>query len=109
MKPKTLILAAGIGLLSLVCASMLVRAQTAGTNQRSEAAIIKWDGTDRIQVLTPAKSEVIHVYKDGGQKMADIPEEEYCLTWVANKLMQQGWELVNLNNRRILMQRHINR
>ncbi len=73
--------------------------------QRYECAILKWDGTDRVQVMTPPKSEVVRVFKEGGQKLLDIPEEEYCLTWAANKLAQEGWMLVNLNNRRILMHR----
>ena len=77
--------------------------------QHYECAILKWDGNDRIQLLTPAKSEVIRVYQAGGQKTQDIPEEEYCLTWAANKLAQEGWALVNLNNRRILMHRPASR
>ena len=109
MKPRTLLLAGAVGLLGLLCASMLVRAQPKGSSQRCEAAVIKWDGSDKIQLMTPAKSEVIHVFQAGGQRVPDIPEEEYCLTWAANKLAQEGWELVNLNNRRILMQRPLSR
>jgi hypothetical protein len=110
MKPRTLLLAGAVGLLALLCASMLVRAQPkAQSSQRCEAAMIKWDGGDKIQIMTPAKSEVIRVFQAGGQRVTDIPEEEYCLTWAANMLAQEGWELVNLNNRRILMQRAVSR
>jgi hypothetical protein len=108
MKSRTLLLAGAVGLLGLLCVSTLVPAQPKTSPQRFEAAMIKWDGTDRVQCMTPAKSELIRVYQAGGQKAADIPEEEYCLTWAANKLMQEGWQLVNLNNRRILMQRPVN-
>jgi hypothetical protein len=50
---------------------------------------------------------VIYVYKTGGQRVPDIPDEEYCLTWVANRLLQDGWQLVNLNNRRVLLHRPV--
>jgi hypothetical protein len=88
---------------------MLVRAQARPAAQRYEVATIKWDGGDRVQIMTPSASEVIRIYQSGGQRVIDIPEEEYCLTWAANKLAHEGWESVNLNNRRILMQRPISR
>jgi hypothetical protein len=107
MKRQTLLLSALVGLGVLLAVSQSGRAQPRATGQRSEAAMIKWDGSDKVQVMTPAKSEVIYVYKSGGQRVTDIPDEEYCLTWAANKLLQDGWELVNLNNRRILLQRPV--
>ena len=107
MKPKTLFLTCIIVLLGLVAISFMTNAQPKPTAQKVEMAIIKWDGTDRVQVMTPTKSEVIHVLQAGGQKITDIPEEEYCVTFVANKMAQEGWEPVNLNNRRILLQRPV--
>jgi hypothetical protein len=104
MKQRTLVLISLIGLFALVCGSMIVKGQSK-PGAKYEVAIIKWDGNDRVQLTSAAKNEVIHVYKEGGQKLNDIPEEEYCVTFVANKLAADGWELVNLNNRRILMQR----
>jgi hypothetical protein len=109
MKSGTLLVTGAATLLGLLCVATLVSAQPKTVGQRCEAAIVKWDGNDRVQLMTPTKSEVIRVYQAGGQKVGDIPEEEYCLTWAANKLAQEGWELVNLNNRRILMQRPLNR
>ncbi len=105
MKKSTLVLASLIALFALFCGSMLLKAQAPGGKPKYEAAILKWDGNDRVQVTSAGKNEVIRVYKEGGQKLYDIPEEEYCLTFVANKMAGDGWELVNLNNRRILMQR----
>lgn len=109
MKPQTLKLVGVAGVAIFLCAAMLLRAQPKGLAQHYEAAMIKWDGADKIQIMTPAKSEVIRVFSAGGQRVQDIPEEEYCLTWAANKLAQEGWELVNLNNRRVLMQRALSR
>jgi hypothetical protein len=109
MKPKTLFLTCIIVLLGLVAISFVTHAQPKPTAQKVEMAIIKWDGTDRVQVMTPTKSELIHVLQAGGQKITDIPEEEYCVTFVANKMALEGWEPVNLNNRRILLQRPVSR
>ncbi len=109
MKPKTLFLTCLIVLLGLVAISFVTHAQPKPAAQKVEMAIIKWDGNDRVQVMTPTKSEVIRVYQVGGQKVTDIPEEEYCVTFVANKMAQEGWEPVNLNNRRIFLQRPVGR
>jgi hypothetical protein len=109
MKRQTLFLGALAGFALLLGASHYLQAQSRPASQGFEAAMIKWDGSDRVQVMTPAKSEVINVYKAGGQRVPDIPDEEYCLTWVANKLLQEGWELVNLNNRRVLLHRPVAR
>ena len=109
MKPKTMFLSCVVVLLGLVAISFVTQAQPKPSAPRVEMAIIKWDGNDRVQVMTPTKSEVIHVLQAGGQKMTDIPEEEYCVTFVANKLAQEGWEPVNLNNRRIFLQRPVSR
>jgi hypothetical protein len=109
MKTRTMLLVGVVGLIGLLGVSFLARAQSSGGAQRVEVATLKWDGNDRVQLMTPTKNEVIRVYQAGGQKVTDIPDEEYCVTWVANKLAQEGWEPVNLNNRRILMQRPISR
>jgi hypothetical protein len=109
MKTKTMLLAGAVGLLGLLAISYMTQAQSKPIAQRVELAILKWDGNDRVQLMTPTKNEVIRVLQAGGQKITDIPDEEYCVTWVANKLAQEGWEPVNLNNRRILMQRPISR
>ncbi len=109
MKPKTLFLTCLIVLLGLVAISFVTHGQPKPAAQKVEMAIIKWDGNDRVQVMTPTKSEVIRVYQVGGQKVTDIPEEEYCVTFVANKMAQEGWEPVNLNNRRIFLQRPVGR
>ncbi len=107
MKRQVLILASLAGLALMLVAPQLLRAQTRTVGQRFEAAMIKWDGADKVQVMTPAKCEVVYVYKTGGQRVTDIHDEEYCLTWVSNKLLQDGWELVNLNNRRVLFRRAV--
>lgn len=88
----------------LLLGAMLSGAQ-AQSAQRQEIAMLKWDGNDKVQVMTPTESKVINVWKEGGQRLPNIPEEEYCLTWVANKMAQEGWQLGNLNNRRIIMHR----
>jgi hypothetical protein len=106
MKQRTLVLVGLVGLFALLCGTMIVKAQVK-PGAKYEAAILKWDGDDKVWVTSATKNEVVHVYKEGGQKIKDGPEEEYCVTFVANKMAAEGWELVNLNNRRILMQRPV--
>lgn len=79
--------------------------QSSSVTPRYEVAIIKWDGPDRIQFITPQKSEVIRLFKQGVQLPPDIRDEEFSLAEDANSLAQEGWEPVNLNATRILLRR----
>lgn len=69
-----------------------------------EYAMIKWDGPDRLGVIYPDRAELVRVFKIV-KPPPDITEEEFCLTWGANKLAKEGWEPINLNSRRILFRR----
>lgn len=77
------------------------------SSRRCEVAIIKWDGPDRVQFILPEKSEMVRVFKQGVEMPKDIREEAFCLAWAANQLAREGWEPVNLNSTRILMQRQV--
>ncbi len=102
--------AAALGTAAVLFAfTFLTRAQTTGAAPRFETAMIKWDGPDKVQLITPQKCEFIRVFKTGAQLPPDIHDEEFCLNWAANKLAQEGWEPVNLNATRILMRRPVNR
>lgn len=109
MKNNTVLLTIGAVLAAFIGATALLKAQAPNASrQRQELAILKYDGADKIQVMTPQSSEVIRVFSAGGQQQKDIPEEEYCINWVANKMAKEGgWTVVNLNNRRIMMQRPV--
>ena len=85
--------------------TMLSKAQAPGAAVRYEVALIKWDGPDKIQFITPNKAEFVRVFKTGVGLPSDIHDEEFCLNWAANKLAQDGWEPVTLNATRILMRR----
>ncbi len=101
-----------LGAAGLVLAAMTTRsvAQSPGSGgQRWEVGMIKWDGPDKLQLITPQKSEAIRLFKTGVTQPPDIHDEEFCLTWAANKLAQEGWEPVNLNATRILMRRSVSR
>ena len=87
--------------------TMLSKAQAPGVTARYEVAMIKWDGPDKIQLITPNKAEFVRVFKSGVGLPADIHDEEFCLNWAANKLAQDGWEPVALNATRILMRRPV--
>lgn len=93
------------GLVAIAAATLLLHAQPSFTAQRYEVAIIKWDGPDKIQLITPQKSEFLRVFKTGAQLPPDIHDEEFCVAWAANKLAREGWEPVNLNATRLLMRR----
>jgi hypothetical protein len=69
-----------------------------------EFAMIKWDGPDKLAVIYADRAEVIRVFRVA-KPPPEVSEEEFCLTWGANKLAQDGWEAVNLNSRRILLRR----
>ena len=69
-----------------------------------EFAMIKWDGPDKLAIIYPDRAEVVRVFKVT-KPPPEVSEEEFCLTWGANKMSQDGWEAVNLNSRRILMRR----
>ena len=101
---STLIAIAAAALLSVV---WLANAQPRNAVQKYEVAMIKWDGGDKLQFITPEKSEMIRLFKTGVDLPRDIRDEEFCLTWAANKLAQEGWEPVNLDSSRILMRRQI--
>jgi hypothetical protein len=109
MKSQKVLIALTLSTLFISAFIFLARAQTPGTAPRYEVAMVKWDGPDKIQLITPQKSEYLRVFKAGVQLPADIHDEEFCLTWAANKIAQEGWDPVNLNATRILLRRAINR
>jgi hypothetical protein len=108
---KTTLLAIGItALVVWIGTSFLVTAQEKASAQRYESALIKWDGTDKVCVNLPGKSDIWHVFELSGTRTPkDIQEEEFCLAWTANKLASEGWESVNLDSRRILLRRSVSR
>lgn len=105
MNKKLLYSAGALAIVSLAV-MLLVKAQAAepAAAPRYECAMIKWDGPDKLAVIYPDRSEIVRVFK-AAKLPADITEEEFCLTWGANKLAQEGWEPVNLNSRRVLFRR----
>jgi hypothetical protein len=109
MNSKTLALLVAAGTTLLFAVTLCLWAQSSGGSQRYEVAIIKWDGSDKLQLITPQRSEFLRLFQSGVQLPRDIHDEEFCLTWAANKLAQQGWEPVNLDDTRILMRRAVNR
>ena len=98
-----------LGLVMAVCVGVATLVQAQGETHgagKYEVAMIKWDGPDKLAVIYPDRAEIIRVFKTA-QVPADVSQEEFCLTWGANKLAKEGWEPVNLNSRRILFRRAI--
>ncbi len=90
-------------------ASLLSTAQEKASARRCEVAIIKWDGNDKVCVNLPDKSEIMHVFElSGSRTPKDMQDEEFCLAWMANKLAKDGWEVVNLDSRRLVFRRSLN-
>ena len=79
-------------------------ASTSALAEHYEYAMIKWDGPDKLSIIYPDRAESVRVFKVAKQP-SDVSEEEFCLTWGANRLGKEGWEPVNLNSRRILFRR----
>ena len=108
---KTTLLAIGItALVVLIGSSFLVAAQEKAAAHRYESALIKWDGSDKVCVNLPDKSVIWHVFELSSTRThKEMQEEEFCLAWAVNKLASEGWETVNLDSRRILLRRTVNR
>jgi len=70
-----------------------------------EYAIIKWDGPDRLFYNLPGKFELVHVAKSGVQIPRDAEPEEWCLTYAANQMVKDGWQMMTLDSRRIVLRR----
>jgi hypothetical protein len=107
---RTTWLGLGAALLALwLGTALLGAAQDRSPAQRYECALIKWDGNDRVHVNLPDKSVTWRAYESGSKPPKEMPEEEFCLAWAVNKLAKEGWELVNLDSRRILLRRGVSR
>jgi hypothetical protein len=104
---KTTMLAVGIiAVVVWLGASLLSTAQVKAPAMHREYAVIKWDGSDKVCVNLPGKSEIMHVYElSGSRTPKDMQEEEFCLAWMANKLAKERWEVVAFDSRRLVFSR----
>jgi len=96
-------------MLALLGICWLALAQPVTPVPRYEVAIVKWDGPDKLQFITPQKNETMRLFKTGVKLPEDTHDEEFCLTWAANKMAQDGWEPLNLDGTRIFFRRQVNR
>jgi hypothetical protein len=106
---KTTLLAIGTTVLTVwLGITFFAKGQDKGPPQRQEIAVIKWDGTDKVCVNLPDKPEVLHVFDLSGTRTPkEMQDEEFCLTWTANKLAKEGWEVVTLDSRRLVFRRPV--
>ena len=99
----------GIGIAALVVwlgTSLPVVAQAKIGGGHNEIAIVKWDGSDKVCVNLPGKSEIWHVYElSSSRTPKEMQEEEFCLAWTANKLAKEGWEVAAFDSRRLVFRR----
>ncbi len=104
---KTTLLAVGItALVVWLGASLFGTAQEKASTQRSEVAIIKWDGGDKVCVNLPGRAEIMHVYELCNTRTPkEMQEEEFCLAFMANKLAKDGWEVAAFDSRRLVFRR----
>jgi hypothetical protein len=97
-----------IGLLlgvGLFCTLRRSVAQNSNRSSAFEYAIVKWDGPDRLFYNLPDRFEMVHVAKSGTKIPNDAQEEEWCLTYAANKMAAEGWEPMTLDSRRMVFRR----
>lgn len=80
-------------------------AQATATTPRWEYGILKWDGPDRIYYNLPGKFELVHLNDKGVDRPKNAQEEEFYLAYAANQVAAEGWEVVNLDSRRLLLRR----
>ena len=104
---KMTVLAIGITALAVWLGTTLFStAQEKASSHRCEFAIVKWDGNDKVCVNLPGKAEILRVYDLSGDRTPkEMQEEEFCLTWMANKMAKDGWEVVTLDSRRLVFRR----
>ncbi len=102
-----------LGLVMLIPAIILVLALTQSSTAQAPAApgarweygILKWDGPDRIYYNLPGKFEMVHLRDKGIDLPKNAQEEEFYLTWAANEMAASGWDVVNIDSRRLLIRR----
>lgn|SRR4051812_25873903 len=105
MKSRNLLLTIGLIVVVFIGVQFVPKAaQPSASSHNWECAMIKWDGPDKLAIIYPDHAEMVRVFKST-KLPPDMTEEEFCLTWGANKLLKEGWEPVNLNSRRILFRR----
>ena len=107
---NTTLLAIGITTLAVwLGISYFSTAQEKAVARQSEFAVIKWDGSDKVCVNLPNKSEILHVYEQSGNRTPkEMQEEEFCLAWMANKMAKDGWEVAAFDSRRLVFRRPVN-
>jgi hypothetical protein len=106
---RTTLLVIGITALAVwLGASLFSTAQEKAPARQLEYAIIKWDGTDKVCVNLPSKSEILRVYElSGSRTPKEMQEEEFCLAFTANKLAKEGWEVTAFDSRRLVFRRAV--
>ena len=110
MKKTALLVGGAIVLAFCLGTSLFSPAQERSSAQRCECAVIKWDGTDKVCVNLPDRSEIQHVFTLSNTRTPkEMQDEEFCLAWMANKMAKDGWDVVTLDSRRLIFSRAVNR
>jgi hypothetical protein len=96
-------------LTSLVAGALFItgKAMAEGTNsvaQAYEYGMIKWDGSDKIEIITPEKCELYRVFKLAVLP-AGIHDEEFCDMWAMNHVAKEGWQAVMIHGQRVMIRR----
>ena len=108
MKNRTLLFTVLAALILWLGITLLAKAQsTPPSAHRHEYAIIKWDGPDKLQFITPTKCESLRALKSGAVLPPDIHDEEYCVMWAVNRMAKDGWEVVTLHATRVMLRRDL--
>jgi len=95
-----------IGLTVWLGVTLFAKAQNRPSpRQDYEYAIIKWDGPDKLQFITPEKTEFLRAFKSGVKLPADVHDEEFCVVWAVNRMAKEGWEVVTLHSTRVMLRR----
>jgi hypothetical protein len=73
--------------------------------QAYEYGIIKWEASDKVQLVYPTGSTVIHAYNSGARHNDATSEEDSSMIWAIEHVAKDGWEPVNLDGTRTLIRR----
>lgn len=103
---KLFLIATGVMIITAIAFTVATpaKAQSKSWSGRYEYAMIKYDGPDRVQYLTPEKTDYERLFKRISLPK-EAHDEEFCIMIAINTMAKDGWEPIQLHSTRVLLRR----